>query len=230
MMAQGAIRDIAALAVEINREHAEACRYATAALQHAKRAGELLRQVKTDLPHGQWLPWVRTHCAFSTRTAQGYMRIAEHWPTLQGNAQRVADLPLRHALAALARSTLPANEPTDWAVEAAVMEREDRRRQALIRMARRTVEDPDATPDELLEVKRQMSVLVVDASTDRLVAERRIGQLLKEADAAGWGTVARELLARPEHFPAFLAACDARIAEQHHAVRTKVLVGTEIDG
>ena len=40
----------------------------------------------------------------SERTAQAYMRVARDWPTLEAKAQRVADLPLRDALALLAES------------------------------------------------------------------------------------------------------------------------------
>jgi hypothetical protein len=91
------------LAQQINAEHEAVCRAAYSALEHAKRGGELLCDVKASLPHGRWLPWLAEHCpTIPERTAQAYMRIARYWPTLEAKTQRVADLPIRQALALLA--------------------------------------------------------------------------------------------------------------------------------
>ena len=90
-----------ALAEAISREHEAAVNAAREGLQHARRAGALLLEAKGQCAHGEWLPWVHERCAFSERTAQVYMRIARQWPELE-NPQRVADLPLRQAVALLA--------------------------------------------------------------------------------------------------------------------------------
>ena len=90
------------LAADINTEHAAAYGKAREALQHARRAGELLIEAKVGLSHGEWLPWLRAHCDFSERTAQGYMRLASRWPELESKSATAADLPLRNALKALA--------------------------------------------------------------------------------------------------------------------------------
>lgn len=91
------------IAADIRREHQAAQACAGQAVEHAKRAGELLVEAKAAVPHGEWLPWLTTNVAFSERTAQGYMRIARELPKLEGEkAQRVADMPLRDALQALA--------------------------------------------------------------------------------------------------------------------------------
>jgi hypothetical protein len=91
------------LARAIQREHDAVRTCVAEGLEHARRAGELLRQAKAALPHGDWLPWLEKHCDVSARTAQAYMRIADRWQTLEAaKAQRVADLPLREALALLA--------------------------------------------------------------------------------------------------------------------------------
>jgi hypothetical protein len=42
------------LVAEINHEHQECLQAARAALQHAKRAGELLLQAKGRICHGAW--------------------------------------------------------------------------------------------------------------------------------------------------------------------------------
>jgi hypothetical protein len=62
------------LAARIKAEH-EAC---TAALkrgiEHAVAAGKLLIEAKAQLPHGQWLPWLREHCQIPERSARRYMQ------------------------------------------------------------------------------------------------------------------------------------------------------------
>ena len=47
-------------------------------LRHAITAGELLIVAKAQVPHGQWLSWLREHCAVSERTEQFYMRVAKN--------------------------------------------------------------------------------------------------------------------------------------------------------
>src|SRR5688572_32359582 len=75
------------LAAEINAAHARAFGKAREALEHARRAGELLLQAKAAVGHGQWLPWLKTHCSsFSERTSQGYMRLAKHWDEIQAKS------------------------------------------------------------------------------------------------------------------------------------------------
>src|SRR5262245_56131376 len=100
-------------ASEINREHQLARAAFQRGLEHARRCGELLIREKDRLDHGQFLPWLREHCEFSERMASGYMRIARKWPTLEArleDRQRVADLPVREALALLA-DPKPKNVP-----------------------------------------------------------------------------------------------------------------------
>lgn len=72
-------------AAEINVEHAKAVTHAGQAVEHAKRAGELLLHVKASLPHGKFLPWVAEHLSVSARQSQRYMSIAAGKP-----------LPVRH--------------------------------------------------------------------------------------------------------------------------------------
>lgn len=71
---------LAVLALQINAEHAQAQKHAGIAIEHARRAGELLIRVKDELPHGQWLPWLAANCAVSDRQAQRYMRAARGLP------------------------------------------------------------------------------------------------------------------------------------------------------
>lgn len=63
-------------AAEIDAEHAKAIQNAAQAVEHAKRAGELLLQVKAALPHGDFLPWIEENVSVSARQAQRYMAAA----------------------------------------------------------------------------------------------------------------------------------------------------------
>lgn len=92
-----------ALAANINQEYAAVIETANMAVDHARRCGELLRQAKAQLQHGEWSAWVQENCSFSDRTARAYMRLADRLPALEeGKRQRVAEMPLREALAAIA--------------------------------------------------------------------------------------------------------------------------------
>ena len=85
----------------IRREHNAAAGAAQTALEHARRAGELLIEAKAQTQHGSWLTWLAAHFEFSPRTAQGYMRVAENWPALGAKNETVAHLNFREALALL---------------------------------------------------------------------------------------------------------------------------------
>jgi phage N-6-adenine-methyltransferase len=93
------LSDLAALA---NDAHRRAEGAAVSALECAREAGEYLTRAKAQCQHGEWLPWLEANFEGSPRAAQQYMRVAERWPELSGNAQRVSHLSLRAALAELA--------------------------------------------------------------------------------------------------------------------------------
>ncbi len=92
-----------ALADRINAEHKAACEAAMTTTQHAMKCGNLLTEAKSGLPHGQWLPWLKENSEMSERTTQAYMRLARRYEELDDEkAQRVADLPVREAMKAIA--------------------------------------------------------------------------------------------------------------------------------
>src|SRR5262245_25009399 len=97
-------RTLPNLARAINHEHQSALDHGTRAVAHAQACGQLLIEAKVQVAHGEWLDWLKANCSgISERTAQGYMRLARELPKLDSaKAQRVADLPLRDALAAIA--------------------------------------------------------------------------------------------------------------------------------
>src|SRR5687768_17211090 len=75
---------------EINEAHDQTEQHFNNAVQHARRAGQLLLEAKKQVTHGDWKKWVKDHCKFSLRTAQTYMVLARRWPELQQKAQRAA--------------------------------------------------------------------------------------------------------------------------------------------
>jgi Protein of unknown function (DUF3102) len=85
------------LAAEIRRAHADLQEAAKTAAEHAITAGHALIEAKGLLKHGEWLPWLREHCALAERTAQLYMKIASSGL----KSATVADLGLNAAAKAL---------------------------------------------------------------------------------------------------------------------------------
>ena len=87
-----------ALAERINAGHEAYLATARKALEHALDAGATLHEVKTGLPHGEWLPWLKTNCpGISERSAQRYIRLAKNKDRLKEKSATVADLTLREA-------------------------------------------------------------------------------------------------------------------------------------
>ena len=89
---------LADLAARIRVEHEAVAVALRDSVRHAIVAGELLVEAKAQLVHGQWLPWLRGHCAISERTAQLYMRVAKNRAEIEAQIRNdVADLTLSRA-------------------------------------------------------------------------------------------------------------------------------------
>lgn len=93
--------DLEVLAERINAEHEATEAAFSESLQHARRAGSLLIEAKSEVPHGEWLPWLEVNCQFAVRTAQVYMRIERNWAELS-NTQGLAILGVESAAKLLA--------------------------------------------------------------------------------------------------------------------------------
>ena len=65
---------------EINRLHQLATKSASDAIEYAKQAGELLLQVKAQLPYGAFGGWIEQNLSVSARQAQRYMAVAQGKP------------------------------------------------------------------------------------------------------------------------------------------------------
>lgn len=105
--------DTGVSAVAINREH-QACETTYQhALAHAFEAGRLLLEVKAELRHGEWLPWLQDNVEFSEKQAQRYMQLASHRAELEAaNPTCVSDLGVAAALKQIAK---PRETPVDVA-------------------------------------------------------------------------------------------------------------------
>lgn len=183
------------IASDINAAHALVCQAATSALEHARRAGELLSQAKDDVSHGAWLSWLSESCpSVSARVAQGYMRIAREWPRLESvNTKRDSHLPVRQALAMLAEPKPPIEivlveevEQIDWTARAADMDA--------------AWDDLGAALDELRE--RQPTSLEEAAENLHLATELEARTLALYASTIRDLRVLTRWLAKANHMPA----------------------------
>lgn len=63
-------------AAEINRQHRLAKETASQAVDHALACGELLAQVKGEVPRGSFDAWVSANCEFARSSAYAYIKLA----------------------------------------------------------------------------------------------------------------------------------------------------------
>ena len=106
------ITKINELAERINAEHDKCLEGIKLGLLHAINVGELLKETKPLIGHGDWLNWIKDNCNFSERTAQNYIRMADNKTELL-NTKRVAHLSYRDAIKLLAEP-IPEEEPKEY--------------------------------------------------------------------------------------------------------------------
>lgn len=105
------VDDLATLSAEIDRVVTDAEAHARSAVGAAIAAGGLLKRAKDAVGHGGWDAWLRENCRVAPRTARAYMRLHAQYQSLgPDERQRVAEMPLRQAIAAIA--TNPATPPS----------------------------------------------------------------------------------------------------------------------
>jgi hypothetical protein len=83
------------------------------ALAKAIEAGNLLRECKAGLAHGDWLPWLASNFHFSDRTARRWMKIAEAKDSGLLKMDTVSNLAEAYKSTAAARESRPAACPFD---------------------------------------------------------------------------------------------------------------------
>lgn len=96
--------DVAEIAGQINRLHREAQQIAkeaveqeASAVEKAVECGQMLLQVKGQLPHGEFMSWVSDNCEFCHAQACTYMKVAANFE----RAVNIDNTSIRKALAAI---------------------------------------------------------------------------------------------------------------------------------
>lgn len=127
--------------------------------------GKRLAEAKSQLSHGEWLPWLEEKVEFSERSAQQYIRLWKEY----GKSATVADLGVRKALVLLA---LPESEREEFAAEKHVVDG-----------AEKTARD--MTAKELEEAVRQRKIAELKAdSVQRELDRQKEFAAQVEAEAA----------------------------------------------
>jgi hypothetical protein len=109
MLAEAKAATLTDLATQINEAHEQCVEAYKSSLYFARTAGALLIEAKSQLQHGQWLPWLRENTSVAERTAQAYMQVSRDWAVLEESAA-IADLSFRDALKLLSQGE-EATEP-----------------------------------------------------------------------------------------------------------------------
>ncbi len=173
------------LSRNIRLHHQAAQVSASTAIEHAIEAGKLLAQVKSALPHGDWLPYL-AGVEITARQAQRYMQVARHPQLL--NTTRVSYLSLRGALAEIAEKPLSKYDAAIRALRVVLEadETEDieaisyRYDAACFALQQAANEDLDSL--SLAEITRRANdTEILEWATEiKVRAERKAGQLLAE--------------------------------------------------
>lgn len=113
-------RPLDTLAAEINAHHRAFVEALRTAFERAILAGNLLIEAKAQVPHGEWLPWLRANFEGHTRTAQGYMQLACHYSLDDLKCETISHFGIRDALDAIAAPrTAPAPRTREHTLDAA---------------------------------------------------------------------------------------------------------------
>jgi hypothetical protein len=169
------LNELAEFAVQIRTHHEHATQAAGRAIEHARLAGECLIQAKARIRRGKWLPWLEANCNVSERTAQGYMRLARELPKLDGpKAQRVADLPLREAMAMLA-APRSLDEPPDFGLRDGTLTKSKEQSADLPKPDHKRLIDADDPKAVLAEAKRLRAGRIAVKHAPKAVAELPAG-------------------------------------------------------
>jgi hypothetical protein len=95
--------ELGELATRIKKLHSAVVDAGRSVVQSGIAAGDALIQAKRQLPHGQWLPWLKDNCGVSERRAQDYMKLAANRHKIEAAMKSAAgaDLSLKWALGLL---------------------------------------------------------------------------------------------------------------------------------
>jgi hypothetical protein len=174
------MRTVTRAAEEINREIEFAERSLRTAVEHAWRAGVLLREQRERLDHGEWLPWIEEHVNLSPRRAQEWMDLASSY------ARAPAHLTVDQALKEARRARAPERTDVAGALrglgsgQKQVTDGAGERREPAVRR------EAEWTMPQQRKLTRARELLAqargrTDACTDGGLSPVAVGKLLKEA-------------------------------------------------
>jgi hypothetical protein len=73
-------------------------------IMDAMAIGDELIEAHAEVPHGQWLDWIKENCVFLVKTAQDYVRMAENRAVIEAaNANRSSHLTISEARKLIAK-------------------------------------------------------------------------------------------------------------------------------
>lgn len=148
--------------------------------------GKRLAEAKSQLSHGEWLPWLEEKVEFSERSAQQYMRLWKEY----GKSATVADLGVRKALVLLA---LPESEREEFAAENHAADMTAKELEEAVRQRKIAELKADSAQRELDKQRETAAQAEKDAAKAREAAEQAASDVQAAKDTA---LAAQEELAR----------------------------------
>ena len=148
--------------------------------------GKRLAEAKSQLSHGEWLPWLEEKVEFSERSAQQYMRLWKEY----GKSATVADLGVRKALVLLA---LPESEREEFAAENHAADMTAKELEEAVRQRKIAELKADSAQRELDKQRENAAQAEEDAAKAREAAEQAASDVQAAKDTA---LAAQEELAR----------------------------------
>ena len=135
--------------------------------------GKRLVEAKSQLSHGEWLPWLEEKVEFSERSAQQYIRLWKEY----GKSATVADLGVRKALVLLA---LPESEREDFAGEKHVVDGEEK---TATDMTVKELEKAIAERNAARETAEKAAADIETAKETAMAAQEELARVRKELEA-----------------------------------------------
>lgn len=134
--------------------------------------GKRLAEAKSQLSHGEWLPWLEEKVEFSERSAQQYIRLWKEY----GKSATVADLGVRKALVLLA---LPESEREGFAGEKHVVDGEEK---TAADMTVKELEKAIAERNAAREIAEKAAADIETAKETAMAAQEELARLRKELE------------------------------------------------
>lgn len=190
--------DLISLAATIKAEHEAGRESSRQAVWHYYEAGKALLQARHNIPHGLWLPWLKTNLPLSTQQASRYLRLAK----LLVN-EKVDDRKLEETWRAIDGNVRGEKSPRQKTIGFAAAEAREARE---ARAAPKDEGEPAAPPaepdasatsgsptDEMLEADSQDNLCEVELAPGRPVPLADSQRVLADVNAI-WDYVRRKII------------------------------------